>query len=282
MGKIPSESIVLKARPTDDSRHAAYAPPPIEEVVVKIRTEKPDVVFAPHVETSSGMILPDEYILAVSDAIHSVGGLFVLDCIASGAIWIDMEESGVDVLISAPQKGWSGSPCCGLVMLSASALESLESTTSTSFACDLGKWHQIMQAYLNGGHAYHATMPTDALSTFRDVTKETITFGLNRARGQQLELGQRVLSALTSKGLQSVAATGYQAPGVIVCYTDDKGMHFVKKFKKAGIQIAAGVPLRCDEDDDFQTFRIGLFGLDKLQNVDRTVAILEKALNKIL
>ena len=281
-GKIPSDSTVLKARPVDGSRNAAFAPPPIDEVIATIESERPAVVFAPHVETSSGLILPNEYVRAVGDAVHSVGGLFVLDCIASGTIWVDMEESNVDVLISAPQKGWSGSPCCGLVMLSALGRERLNSTTSTSFACDLGKWLQIMEAYENGGHAYHATMPTDALTIFRDVMKETESYGFDKARAQQQELGDRVRELLVNNGIKSVAAKGFQAPGVVVSYTEDPDIHNGKKFKESGLQIAAGVPLRCDEPEDFQTFRLGLFGLDKLRNVDRTAANLGEALTRIL
>lgn len=282
MGNIPSESTVLKARRVDDRLNAPFAPAPIADVVATIKADKPDVVFAPHVETSSGMILPDKYIRAVADAVHAAGGLFVLDCIASGTIWVDMEACGVDVLISAPQKGWSGSPCSALVMLSALGREKIESTTSTSFACDLLKWLQIMEAYENGGHAYHATMPTDALTTFRNVMKETQAYGLDKARAQQQALGDKVRALLVSKGIESVAAEGFQAPGVVVSYTDDSGMHTGKKFVDLGLQIAAGVPLQCDEPDDFQTFRIGLFGLDKLQNVDRTVETLNKALSRIL
>ena len=282
MGDIPSASIVLKARPVDDREQPAFAPAPIGEVVAMIMEERPDLVFAPHVETSSGMILPDDYLRAVADVTHAAGGLFVLDCIASGALWVDMEASGVDVLISAPQKGWTGSPCCGLVMLSPAARTRMESTTSTSFAADLGKWHQIMQAYEKGGHAYHATMPTDALTRFRDVMKETEEYGLAQASADQQELGDKVRALLTGKGIKSVAAEGFQAPGVVVSYTDDKGIQTGKKFAEVGIQIAAGVPLRCDEPEDFQTFRLGLFGLDKLQNIDRTVSRLEEALGQIL
>ena len=208
-------------------------------------------------------------------------GCFVLDCIASGALWVDMEALGVDALISAPQKGWSGSPCAGLVMLSKLGLERLAATTSTSFACDLGKWHQIMQAYENGGHAYHATMPTDGLRAFRQVINETKGFGFDKARAKQIELGTRVRELLVGKGFPSVAAEGFQAPGVVVSYTTDPEIHSGKKFKELGLQIAAGVPLQCDEPEDFQTFRLGLFGLDKLQNVDRTVANLDEALSKI-
>ncbi len=281
-GNIPSESTVLKARRVDDSKHAAFAPAPIEEVRAAIEAKKPDVVFAPHVETSSGMILPEDYIRSVAEAIHSIGGLFVLDCVASGTIWVDMEACGVDVLVGAPQKGWSGSPCSGLVMLGALARERIDSTTSTSFACDLLKWLQIMETYENGGHAYHATMPTDALRSFRDVMLETEECGFDNVRALQQELGDKVRALLLSKGIKSVAAEGFQAPGVVVSYTDDPEIHNGKKFLDIGIQIAAGVPLQCDEPEDFQTFRIGLFGLDKLNNVDRTVSKLEEALNQVL
>lgn len=282
MGDIPSEAIVLKARRVDDDKHAAYAPAPIEEVVATIEAEKPDFVFAAHVETASGIILPDDYIRNLTDAVHAIGGLMVLDCIASGTIWVDMQACAVDVLISAPQKGWSGSPCAGLVMLSPAARERIESTTSTSFACDLRKWLQIMQAYENGGHAYHATMPTDALSRFRDMMKETQAYGFAKARARQQALGTAVRALLSARGLKSVAAEGFEAPGVVVSYTEDSDIHSGRKFLDVGLQIAAGVPLQCDEPDDFQTFRLGLFGLDKLQDVDGTVAALEEALNKIL
>ena len=282
MGGIPSATTVLKARPIDDSEHPSFMPAPVEEVVATIEAERPDMVFAPHVETSSGMILPDDYLRSVADAVHGVGGMFVLDCIASGAIWVDMKVSGVDVLISAPQKGWSSSPCAGLVMLNSVALERLKSTTSTSFAGDLRKWLEIMQAYEKGGHAYHATMPTDALARFRDTMKETEAYGFSKVREEQQELGDKVRALLVDKGIKSVAAEGFQAPGVVVSYTDDAGIQDGKKFAEAGLQIAAGVPLRCDEPETFQTFRLGLFGLDKLHNVDRTVELLDRGLNEIL
>jgi aspartate aminotransferase-like enzyme len=282
MGGIPSESIVLKARPVEQGRQAAYAPPPIEDVVTAIRENKPDLVFAPQIETASGIMLPDAYLRAVADAVHAVGGMFVLDCIASGTVWVDMKECGVDVLISAPQKGWSASPCCGLVMLSALASEKIDLTTSTSFACDLRKWLQIMEAYENGGFAYHATMPTDGLATLRDVMKETEAYGFDKVRVAQLELGKRVRSLLADKGFKSVAAEGFEAPSVVVSYTDDDGIRSGKKFAHAGLQIAPGVPLQCDEPEDFKTFRIGLFGLDKLQDVESAVARLAKALDRIL
>ncbi|MDR5880314.1 aminotransferase class V-fold PLP-dependent enzyme [Caballeronia sp. LZ032] len=282
MGGIPSESVVLKARPVEAGRQAAYAPAPIEEVVAAIREHKPDLVFAPHVETAAGIILPDDYLRAVADAVHEVGGMFVLDCIASGTVWVDMQASGVDVLISAPQKGWSASPCCGLVMLSALARERIDGTTSTSFACDLRKWLQIMEAYENNGFAYHATMPTDSLAILRDVIKETEAYGFDKVKAEQLDLGQRIRAVLADKGFRSVAAKGFEAPGVVVCYTDDDGIRSGKKFADAGVQIAAGVPLQCDEPADFKTFRIGLFGLDKLHDVAGAVARFERALNEVV
>ncbi len=282
MGGIPSESIVLKARPVESGRQAAYTPAPIEEVVAAIKEHKPDLVFAPHVETASGMMLPDDYLRAVADAVHSVGGMFVLDCIASGTVWVDMQATGVDILISAPQKGWSASPCCALVMLSPLARERIDATTSTSFALDLRKWLQIMEAYENGGFAYHATMPTDSLVTLRDVMKETEAYGWDKVKAEQLELGARVRSLLTNKGVKSVAAEGFQAPGVVVSYTDDDGIRSGKKFSDTGLQIAAGVPLQCDEPDDFKTFRIGLFGLDKLHDIEGTVDRFANALGRIL
>ena len=279
-GNIPTESTVLKARPIGEGSQSPFSPAPIDEVVSTTQANKSDVVFAPHVETSSGMILPDAFIKAASDAVHAVGGLFVLDCIASGAMWVDMEACGVDILVSAPQKGWSASPSSGLVMLSALARERIDTTQSTSFACDLAKWLGIMEAYESGGHAYHATMPTDALTRFRDAMLETEADGFAQARDRQQALGDKVRALLADKGFKSVAAEGFQAPGVVVSYTDDPDLP--KKFAGAGLQIAAGVPLQCDEPDDFQTFRLGLFGLDKLKNVDRTVETLEKALDEIL
>jgi aspartate aminotransferase-like enzyme len=282
MGQIPSAHTVLKARPVAAARQSPYAPAPIDQVVATIRKERPAVVFAPHVETAAGMILPDDYLRAVADATHEVGGLFVLDCIASGAIWVDMQATGVDVLVSAPQKGWSGSPCCAFVMLSERARAAIDGTTSTSFAADLKKWLQIMETYEGGGHAYHTTLPTDALTRTRDVMLETRAYGFERLREEQLELGRKVRAMLESKGLRSVAAAGFQAPGVVVSYTDDDGLQSSKAFLGEGLQTAAGVPLQCDEGPDFKTFRIGLFGLDKLHHPDRSVANLEAALVRIL
>lgn len=281
MGGIPARTTVLKARPQAQAPQAAFTPAPLDEVIAAIAEQKPDLVFAPHVETSSGMILHDEYLRAVGDAVHAVGGLFVLDCIASGALWVDMKATGVDVLISAPQKGWSASPCCALVMLSEAARERVESTQSSSFACDLKKWLQIMQAYEQGGHAYHATLPSDSLALFRDVMLETQARGFETVRGQQIELGRRVRALLAERGFKSVAAEGFEAPGVVVCYTEDLEIKNGHKFAAQGLQIAAGVPLQCDEPADFQTFRIGLFGLEKLNNIDRTLDVLRDALDEI-
>jgi aspartate aminotransferase-like enzyme len=282
MGRIPSESIVMKAHPVEQCTQAAYAPPPIEDVVAAIRKNKPDLVFAPHVETASGILLPDDYLRSVADAVHSVDGMFVLDCIASGAVWVDMQASGIDILISAPQKGWSASPCCALVMLGSVARERIDATSSSSFACDLRKWLQIMEAYEGNGFAYHATMPTDGLARLRDVIRETEAYGFEKVREEQFDLGRRTRALLAEKGFRSVAATGFEAPGVVVCYTDDDGIWSGQKFAAAGLQIAAGVPLQCDEPENFKTFRIGLFGLDKLHNVDGTVASLRTALDDIL
>jgi aspartate aminotransferase-like enzyme len=282
MGSIPSESTVLKARRVGTDSQAPWIPCPIEEVVATIKAKKPDVVFAPHVETAAGMILPDAYLRAVADAVHEVGGLFVLDCVASGTIWVDMVATGVDVLVTAPQKGWSGSPACAMVMLSERARQAIDGTTSTSFAADLKKWLQIMEAYEGGGHAYHTTMPTDALVRLDEVMRETKAYGFAKVKAEQQELGDKVRALFVRKGIKSVAAEGFQAPGVVVSYTTDAEIQNSKKFLGLGLQTAAGVPLQCDEPADFQTFRVGLFGLDKLHNVDRTVQVLEKALDQIL
>jgi len=281
MGRITTDTTVLKARRTGEGKQAPWVPAPIGEVVAAIHDKKPDVVFAPHVETASGMILPDDYLRAVADAVHAVGGLFVLDCIASGAMWVNMEDTGVDVLVSAPQKGWSSSPCCAMVMLSARARAAIDSTTSSSFACDLKKWLQIMETYEGGGHAYHATMPTDALTRLREVMLETEAYGFDKVRAEQLQLGTQVRALFESRGIPSVAAEGFKAPGVVVSYTEDPEIQSSRKFLAEGLQTAAGVPLQCDEPADFMTFRIGLFGLEKWHNVDRTVGQLSAALDRL-
>ena len=282
MGSIPAKETVLKARKQGTDKQSPYTPAPIEEVVAVILREKPEVFFAPHVETSSGMILPNAYMRAVADAVHSVGGIFVLDCIASGTIWVDMAECGVDVLISAPQKGWSGSPCCALIAMSELARQRIDSTTSTSYACDLKKWLSIMETYEAGGHAYHTTMPTDALLRVRDTMLETKAYGFAKVKAEQQALGDAVRAMLASHGIKSVAAAGFEAPGVVVSFTEDAGIQSSKKFLAVGLQTAAGVPLMCDEGADFQTFRIGLFGLDKLHNIERTVQSLNTALSQVL
>ena len=281
MGGIPSKETVLKAAPVSDLPRAPFAPAPIETVVATIKAEKPGLVFAPHVETASGIILPDDYLKQVAEAVHSVGGLFVLDCIASGAIWVDMKAIGVDVLISAPQKGWSASPCSALVMMSEAAEQRLQVTTSTSFAADLKKWRDIMIAYEKGGHAYHATMPTDALRGFRDAMLETLGEGLTAVKERQWKLGMAVRELLAEQGYESVAAPGFEAPGVVVSYTDNDAIKSGAAFVQLGLQTAGGVPLMCDEPADFKTFRVGLFGLDKLGDTDAAVARLKQALAQI-
>ncbi len=284
MGNIPASSTVMKARQArteEVGAQAPWAPAPIDEVVATIAKEKPALVFAPHVETASGMILPDSYMKAVADAVHAAGGLFVLDCIASGAMWVNMKAVGVDVLISAPQKGWSSSPCCAMVMLSERARTAIDGTTSSSFACDLKKWLQIMETYEKGGHAYHATLPTDALTRLRAAMKETQAYGFAKVKAEQEQLGSKVRKLFESRGLPSVAAEGFKAPGVVVSYTTDPDIQSGKKFLDQGLQTAAGVPLQCDEGADFKTFRVGLFGLEKWHNVDKTVANLAGALDRI-
>jgi aspartate aminotransferase-like enzyme len=279
MGRIPSSCTVLRARRARPGAQEPFAPPPIDEVVSTIRAEKPAVVLAPHVETAAGMILPDDYLHALADAVHERGGILVLDCIASGAMWVDMRTTGVDVLISAPQKGWSGSPCCSFVMLSDLACTRIEGTTSTSFAADLKKWLQVMAAYEGGAHLYHTTMPTDALARTRDAMLETRARGFAKLRSEQEKLGEAVRALLEGCGYPSVAATGFKAPSVVVSYTEEGGLQSGKTFIDLGLQTAAGVPLQCDEGADFKTFRIGLFGLEKLGHIERTVSHLDQALH---
>lgn len=278
---IGGDQTVLKARPTGTGPQAAWAPAPLDEVVAAIRKTKPRVVFAPHVETSAGIMIPDDYLRGIGAAAKEVDALFVLDCVASGAMWVDMKAAGVDVIVSAPQKGWSSTPCAGMVLLNERARERMSGVQSSSFACDLAAWLRIMEAYEKGGHAYHATLPTDGLRTLRDTIKEVEVFGLENAKRSQAELGAKVRALLAGHGFPSVAATGFEAPGVVVSFTDRDDVQNGKVFAAAGLQIAAGVPLKCDEPEGFKTFRMGLFGLDKLQNVDRTVQYLREALTKI-
>ncbi|MDE2794191.1 MAG: alanine--glyoxylate aminotransferase family protein [Gemmatimonadota bacterium] len=280
-GAIPAESTVLRAHPVSGGPKSPYAPPPADEVAAAIRAGHPDVVFAPHVETSSGIILPDEYLGVVSAAARDVDALFVLDCVASGAIWVDMGRCGVDVLISAPQKGWSGSPCAGLVMLGPEAIARMDASANTSFSCDLLRWLEVMGSYEAGGHTYHTTMPTDALRLSAEAMADTEAFGFAEATRKQWELGGRVRGLLAERGFASVAAAGYEAPGVVVSYTDDRSVQNGSRFAAAGLQTAAGVPLMCGEPEGFRTFRIGLFGLDKLARVDRTVRSFRSALDRM-
>ena len=282
-GKIAKSSTVLTAERADDSESPRpFAPVDIDTAVAKIKAEKPAMVFAPHVETSSGMILSTDYIKALSAAVHSVGGLLVIDCIASGCVWLDMKALGIDVLISAPQKGWSSTPCAGLVMLSDAAIKKVDNTESDSFSLDLKQWLTIMRAYENGGHAYHATMPTDGLRQFRDTLLEAKKIGFDTLCDAQWELGTRIRKVLSDKGIESVAAEGFEAPGVVVAYTDRDDMHKGSAFAEAGMQIAAGVPLKVGEPDNFKTFRLGLFGLDKLTDIDGAVTRFESALEKVM
>ena len=281
-GKIAKSSTVLTANREAGDTPKPFSPVAIDEVVAKIKAEKPAIVFAPHVETSSGIILSEDYIKALAEAVHSVGGLLVIDCIASGCVWLDMKDLGIDVLISAPQKGWSSTPCGGLVMLSDAAVQKVDSTESDSFSLDLKQWLNIMRAYENGGHAYHATMPTDSLRQFRDTVNEAKEIGFDKLCDAQWELGNRIREVLAAKGIESVAAKGFEAPGVVVAYTDRDDMHKGSAFAEAGMQIAAGVPLKVGEPDNFKTFRLGLFGLDKLTDVDGAVQRFEKALDEVL
>lgn len=284
-GSFASEEIVLKGRPVEEGGNPAYAPLDIDEVVQKISQERPSVVFAPHVETSSGIMLPDSYMKAVAEAVHKVGGIFVLDCIASGCMWVDMRANGVDVLISAPQKGWSSSACAGIVMLSQEARTLLQDRQANSFALDLNKWVAVMEAYEQGGHMYHATMPTDSIMRFRDIQQESKAYGFDRMKREQQQLGDIVRSLLAHYGYKSVAAKGFEAPGVVVSYTSDQEMKTGAKFASLGMQIAAGVPLMLDEfttsSPDFRTFRLGLFGIDKLQKIPDTVARLDAVMSTL-
>ncbi|MCB2095688.1 MAG: alanine--glyoxylate aminotransferase family protein [Rhodobacteraceae bacterium] len=282
MGGFAGDVSVAMARQAGSSAQSAFAPAPIGEVTETIRKNRPDVVFAPHVETAAGMILPDDYLKALAKAAHEVGALFVLDCIASGCVWVDMKAVGVDVLISAPQKGWSASPSAGLVMMTGAAVKRLEQTTSNSFALDLKKWRAIMAAYEDGGHAYHATMPTDALRAFRDTMVETRDYGFARLKEAQWRLGSEVRAMLAAKSVRSVAAEGFAAPGVVVSYTDDPDIQNGRKFAAQGVQIAAGVPLQVGEPEGFRTFRFGLFGLDKLYDVEATLGRLKRAVDAVL
>ena len=290
---IPRSHTVLKARPlvvknSESNKHnrQQYVPYPLELVIAKIKQERPAVFFAPHVETSTGMILPDHYIRGVSAAVHDVGGLLVLDCIASGTVWIDMVDVGVDVLISAPQKDWTSPPSCALVQLSERAVKWMnrKQEQETSFSLSLKQWLDVMDAYEDGGFAYHTTPPTDALHQFQRVSVEMLEFGLTELKEALVDLGQKARDLLDSRGLTSVAAPGFEAPGVLVYYSPDDTDNdvMVERFQEHGLQIAKGIPWMIDEPDNLKTFRIGLFGLDKLLKEHRTIDILEVALDHVL
>ena len=272
---------VFKASQSDNDGVVQFAPADIETVTAYIRKNRPQMVFAPHVETASGMMLSDDYIRALGEAVHEVGGLLAIDCIASGCIWLDMQALGIDVLLSAPQKGLSSTPCAGLVMLSAAAKEAVLASTPSSFALDLKAWLNIMTAYENGGHAYHATMPTDGLKQLRDTLFEARDIGYDTLKAAQIKLGTQILAVLNAKGLQSVAAPSAQAYGVIVCHAPNDAVHKGAAFAEAGLQIAAGTPLQVDEPSDYKSFRIGLFGLDKLIDVDGTTERFARAADQV-
>jgi len=280
-GVTPSHAEIVKAQPDSAAADQQFSPAPLDDILDRIRSEKPRLVVSPHVETSAGLVMPDEYLKAIADAAHEVGALFVLDCVASGALWVDMKALGVDILITAPQKGWTSTPCAGVVMLSDEALARLDETEADSFVLDLKKWHQIMQAYLSGGHAYHATMPTDGLAQFYDTLLEIRDFGFDKAKDAQTELGMSLRGIMAQRGYKSLAAPGFESPSVIVCHTTDDNMKSGAAFAKEGVQIAAGVPLQCGESESFKTFRIGLFGLDKLQDIPGTIAAFTEALDKV-
>ena len=280
-GVTPTHAEIVKAQPDTDLADQQFSPAPIEDIVAMIKSTKPRLVVSPHVETSAGLLMPDDYLTQIAEAAHEVGAIFVLDCVASGALWVEMAKIGVDVLITAPQKGWTSTPCAGVVMLSEAAVARLDETQSDSFVLDLKKWHQIMTAYLNGGHAYHATMPTDGLSQFYDTLCEVKSFGYDRAKQAQIELGSRLRLLMEQRGYKSLAADGFKSPSVIVSHTERDDMKNGAAFAANGVQIAAGVPLECGESADFKTFRVGLFGLDKLADIDGTISDFMQALDMV-
>ena len=281
MAGITDQVDVITGTQVENTTTGQYIPPDINDVVDRIHTLRPPIVFAPHVETSCGMILPDDYLAQIGQACHDTGTLFVLDCIASGAAWVDMKALNIDIVITAPQKGWSSAPCCALIAMSSRAREMLNDTKSTSYSMDILKWTQVMETYEQGKFIYHTTMPTNALRELRDTMIETENLGFDYLKNRQYDLGMQVRNMLISYGYPSVAKDGYYAPGVVVCYTTDKNIQNATKFRELGYQTAAGVPLQVGERSDFQTFRIGLFGIDKLMNIDDTVNSLKQALDQL-
>lgn len=280
-GRIASSIAVCPASRVDAGRQAAWAPMPAEEVASRILAERPGVVFAPHVETSAGLVLPDDHLRAVSDAVRATDGLFVLDVVASGSTLVEMDAVGADVLVAAPQKGWSGSPGMGFVLLNERARARLDETTSSSFALDLARWVAIAEGYRQGRPGYHATLPTDALAHNAAALLETRSAGFDLLADRQAELGRRVRAMFAERGWPSVAAPGFEASSVVVSYTDDPELRSGAALRRVGIQSAAGVPLMCGEPEGFSTFRVGLFGLDKLADVDGAAARLEEALDRL-
>ncbi|MDO5726803.1 MAG: aminotransferase class V-fold PLP-dependent enzyme [Bowdeniella nasicola] len=273
--RLTDTEAVICARQEVNEATAAFTPPSIEEVTAAIRANRSEVVCAAHVETAAGMLLSDDYLREVAAATHEVGGIFILDCIASGPLWVDMEDIGVDVLISAPQKGWSGSPTAGYVMLNARARRAVADSTGSSFALDLRTWMDIADAYVGGSHAYHATMPTDTLLANVRAMEETLNLGLDQARERQWELGNGIRQVCEQAGFTSVAAPPWQAPTVAVMYCPDPTI--VAAYADVGVQVAAGVPLKVGEREDYSAFRLGLFGLDKLTDVPAAIARLRRA-----
>lgn len=281
-GKIPAKHIVHKARRVGEGAHAPFAPAPLEEVIASIKAEKPAVMMAPHVETSAGIILPDEYIMECAKAMHEVGGIFVLDGIASGCAWVDMKKLDIDAYITAPQKGWTGPACVGIVMLGERGLEHMKKTQSSSFIVDMNKWHAVMNAYIGGGHMYHLTMPTDALITFENIVRESREqIGLDVLEKKQWELGRRTVAALEAHGADIVAAEGFRAPSVVVAHTTRADIQNGSAFKACGMQVAGGVPLFIDEGDQYKSVRFGMLGIEKIMNGDATIATLEKTLEAV-
>lgn len=265
-------------------KNSPFAPYPIDEIVGIIQKEKPGLVMAPHVETSTGIILPNDYLAKLGEAVRSVDGLFVLDCIASGSVWVDLKQLSVDVAVMAPQKSWSSTPCAALILLGERGLRSLESqkdSTSDSFSLNLHKWWCVMRKYEEGAHMYHATMPTDGIRKFHDFLHELKAFGFERAEKAQWEIGRGVRSILKNEGFQSVAAEGFEAPGVVVSYAPNDDFATGKAFLKQGVQVAAGVPLFLNEGVEFKAFRIGLFGLDKLQSPSKVINDFEQIMKNI-
>ena len=81
-------------------------------------------------------------------------------------------------------------------MLSDRALERMLVTESDSFALNLKKWHSVMAAYLNGGHTYHTTLPTDGLTKLYETYQEMAKIGFDFLKDQQIELGNETRSLI--------------------------------------------------------------------------------------